>query len=56
MGELKWAECDEPLKPAMARLVGATSTDEVNILNFLSVNLHLLMVRFFILSILSYKK
>ncbi|CAF0890984.1 unnamed protein product [Brachionus calyciflorus] len=45
-GELPWAECNEPLRPAMARLVGA-KTEEVDLMNFLTVNLHLMMVSFY---------
>lgn len=43
-GELPWACCEDPLRPSMAKLVGAAHIDEVNIMNFLTVNLHLLMV------------
>jgi kynureninase len=46
-GELPWADCEMPLKPAMAKLVGAKSESEINILNFLTVNLHLLMITFY---------
>lgn len=46
LGELPWATCEDPLRPAMAKLIGA-SIDEVNLMNFLSVNLHLLMVSFY---------
>ena len=43
IGELPWATCELFLRSSMAKLVGA-NVDEVNILNFLTVNLHLLMV------------
>lgn len=45
-GELPWATCEDPLRPAMAKIVGA-KTDEVNVLNFLTVNLHLMMISFY---------
>jgi kynureninase len=42
-GELPWASCEEPLRAPLAKLVGA-NVDEVNVMNFLSVNLHIMMV------------
>lgn len=45
-GDLPWATCEEFLRPQMAKIVGA-SMDEVNVLNFLTVNLHLMMISFY---------
>lgn len=45
-GELPWATCQEALRPLVAKLVGA-KFDEVDIMNFLTVNLHVLMITFY---------
>jgi kynureninase len=45
-GDLPWATCEELLRPQMGRIVGA-KTDEVNVMNFLTVNLHLMMISFY---------
>jgi len=46
-GERPWAYIDETVTPLSAALVGAKNSDEVAIMNSLSVNLHLLMVSFY---------
>lgn len=45
-GDLPWVSCEECVNPSMARIVGA-STEEVNVMNFLTVNLHLMMISFY---------
>ena len=45
-GDQPWNSFENSNKPLMAKLVGA-KLDEIAIMNFLSVNLHLLMVSFY---------
>lgn len=45
-GENPWIEYNEKLKPSMAKIVGAKSS-EIAIVNTLTVNLHLLMISFY---------
>lgn len=45
-GDLPWATCEDVIRPSMAKVVGAR-TEEVNLMNFLTVNLHLMMISFY---------
>lgn len=46
-GKRPWAKIDEFVTGMMAEVVGAESSDEVVVMNSLSVNLHLLLVSFY---------
>ena len=46
-GARPWVSIDEPCLPLLADVVGAASTDEVGVMNTLSVNLHLLLTSFY---------
>mmetsp|Transcript_19319 Transcript_19319/g.16550 ORF Transcript_19319/g.16550 Transcript_19319/m.16550 type:complete len:110 (-) Transcript_19319:62-391(-) len=46
-GELPWMPMDRYLLKAMADIVGAASVEEVALMNSLTVNLHLLLLRFY---------
>jgi kynureninase len=46
-GARPWAKVDEFVTPLMADVVGAKSSDEVVVMNTLSVNVHLFMVSFY---------
>ncbi|XP_074656146.1 kynureninase-like [Tubulanus polymorphus] len=45
-GDLPWAHCDEKINARVARLVGGNS-DEVQLMNGLTVNLHFLLISFY---------
>ncbi|CDW51987.1 kynureninase [Trichuris trichiura] len=45
-GEMPWAECDLLLVDGQAEIVGAR-TDEISVMNSLTVNLHVLMAAFY---------
>jgi kynureninase len=46
LGDLPWESSEDHLKPGMARLAGALD-QEVSVMNFLTVNLHLLLISFY---------
>ncbi|KAF4698247.1 hypothetical protein FOZ63_001197, partial [Perkinsus olseni] len=46
-GDLPWMPMDRYMLKAMSAIVGAASVDEVALMNSVTVNLHLLLVRFY---------
>jgi hypothetical protein len=51
-GDIPFALCDEQAVPLMTKLVGANN-DEIALMNGLSVNIHVLMVRVQLIFVIS---